>query len=50
MAFVDFDGEEVLKAYRRSQSIDIEFIKAYCSNIFGGVDKILEFVNELSKA
>ncbi len=48
MAFVDFDGGEVLKAYRRNSSINIEFIKEYCPNIFGGVNKILEFVKKLS--
>ena len=48
MAFVDFDGEETLKAFRNNSFIDADFIKAYCSNIFGGVGKIQDFVKELS--
>lgn len=48
MAFVDFNGEEVLKAYRRHQSVNKGFIEKHCPNIYGGVNKILEFVKKLS--
>lgn len=48
MAFVDFNGKEVLEAYRKNSAINSEFVKNYCPNIFGGVNKILEFVKKLS--
>jgi aspartate/methionine/tyrosine aminotransferase len=48
MAFVDFNGEEVLNAYRKNSFINSKFIENYCPNIFGGVNKIIEFVKKLS--
>jgi len=48
LAFVDFNGEEVLRAYRNNSSIDANFIKKFCSNIFGGIDKIIKFIKHLS--
>ena len=47
LAFVDFNGEEVLKAYKINKLIDAEFIRKYCPNIFKGTHKIIEFVNGL---
>jgi len=47
LAFVDFNGEEVLKAYKKSKLIDAEFIQKYCPNIFKGTHKIIEFVGNL---
>ena len=47
LAFVDFNGEEVLKAYKKSKFIDVGFIQKHCPNIFKGTHKIIEFVNGL---
>ena len=49
LAFVDFNGEEVLKAYRLNQTIDKKFIINYCPNIYGGVNEIIGFIKQLSK-
>jgi aspartate aminotransferase len=48
LAFVDFDGQKVMRAYNSRPYVNEDFIKKYCPNIFGGVDKIIEFVKKLS--
>ncbi|MCK5401696.1 MAG: aminotransferase class I/II-fold pyridoxal phosphate-dependent enzyme, partial [Flavobacteriaceae bacterium] len=48
LAFVDFNGEEVMRAFRINQTIDENFIKNNCPNIYGGINKIIEFVKKLS--
>ncbi|MEE9362767.1 MAG: aminotransferase class I/II-fold pyridoxal phosphate-dependent enzyme [Cellulophaga sp.] len=45
LAFVDFDGEEVLKASKESGVINECFIKEYCPNIYKGVKSIIELVS-----
>lgn len=47
MAFVDFNGEEVLKAYRENFTVNKSFIEKHCPNIYGGVNKIIEFVEQI---
>ncbi len=47
LAFVDFDGVEVMKAFKVNPSVDEQFIKKYCTNIYYGVKKIIEFVDIL---
>jgi len=47
LAFVDFNGQDVLKAYRENKSIDETFIKHNCPNIFEGMKQILEFTRYL---
>ncbi len=49
IAFVDFDGDEVLKAYQENNKIDLEFIKNYTPNVFDGVEKIKSFIKDLKK-
>ncbi|RLD29924.1 MAG: hypothetical protein DRI75_01505 [Bacteroidetes bacterium] len=48
LAFVDFDGQKVMRAYNNRPYINEDFLQKYCPNIFGGVNKILEFVMKLS--
>lgn len=47
LAFVDFNGEEALKALDRGGDIDDRFIKTYCLNIFNGINQIKAFVYNL---
>ncbi len=47
LAFVDFDGEKVYKAYKKNNQIDEDFIKKYASNIYLGMNKLQRFVEEL---
>ena len=48
LAFVDFNGEYVMNAYRNNPLIDEDFIQKNCPNIFLGVNKIHDFVEKLS--
>jgi len=43
LAFVDFDGGKVLKAYRTSNIIDKDFIKEHFYNVFKGLKQIKQF-------
>ena len=47
IAFVDFDGENMMKTYQKNQNIDTNFIKENAPNIFNGVEKIKKFVIDL---
>jgi aspartate aminotransferase len=47
LAFVDFDGVEVKKAFEINPFVDEQFIKKHCPNIYNGIKKIIEFVDEL---
>jgi len=47
LAFVDFNGQEVMNHYDRSTNIDKEFIRTFCPNIFEGIKKLIEFVTDL---
>ena len=47
LAFVDFDGQKVLRAYNNRPIINEDFLQKYCPNIYGGVDKIQEFIKKL---
>ena len=44
IAFVDFNGEQVMKAYQENNKIDLEFIKIHTPNVFAGVKKMKMFV------
>jgi aspartate/methionine/tyrosine aminotransferase len=48
IAFVDFNGEHVMKAYQKNTKIDTDFIKEYASNVFNGVQKIRDFIASLN--
>lgn len=47
LAFVDFNGREVLKSFKKSKKITKEFIKRECSNIYEGMEQIKTFVKSL---
>lgn len=46
LAYVDFNGEEVLNAYDLNSNIDINFIKTHCPNVFKGVEQLKSFVQQ----
>jgi len=47
LAFVDFNGENVLANANYTNPIDRNFMKTFCPNIFNGVKKLIEFVEVL---
>ena len=47
LAFVDFQGKEVLEAYQQKGSIDREFIQQECPSIFKGINKLIDFAVDL---
>ena len=48
LAFVDFNGEKVMNAYRDIAIIDESFIKENCSRIYAGVQQLIKFTKEVS--
>ena len=48
LAYVDFNGEEALKAYKGLESSTQKFIKIYCPSIYHGTQQIMKFINDLS--
>ena len=48
VAFVDFDGEKVMKMYQNEKEINFDFVKQYTPNIFEGVEKIKKFIRDIS--
>ena len=46
LAFVDFDGEKVLKAYLKEKHIDEAFIIENCLSIYKGVQQFIKFTKE----
>ena len=47
LAFVDFDGKKGHEAYVKGQHIDERFIETFCPNIYSGMNKIRDFVENL---
>ena len=47
MAFVDFDGEKVMEAYKKELKIDELFIKENCLSIYKGVQQLIKFTREI---
>ena len=47
MAFVDFDGEKVMEAYKKEIKIDKLFIKENCLSIYKGVQQLIKFTKEI---
>jgi aspartate/methionine/tyrosine aminotransferase len=47
LAFVDFDGESVMKAYQHNQQMDAEFIQKECPSMFVGTQQLIKFVEDL---
>ena len=48
LAFVDFNGKEVLNALVKDDDIDDTFIQNYCPNICNGINQIKAFVSNLN--
>jgi len=44
LAFVDFNGEDIYKAYKLKNTINVNFIKEYASNIYNGIDTLEKFL------
>ncbi|NNK76154.1 MAG: aminotransferase class I/II-fold pyridoxal phosphate-dependent enzyme [Maribacter sp.] len=47
LAFVDFDGAHLLKAFGKSGEINDRFIEEHCPNIVFGVEQLLLFVKDI---
>ena len=47
IAFVDFDGEKIMTAFKNNNKVDLDFIKEYAPNIFSGVEKMKKFISDL---
>ncbi|MFY0604524.1 MAG: aminotransferase class I/II-fold pyridoxal phosphate-dependent enzyme [Flavobacteriaceae bacterium] len=47
IAFVDFDGKQVMQAYQKKSIIDRSFVEEYCPNILEGLQRVKEFVKSL---
>ena len=46
MAFVDFNGEKVMKAFEKVKNIDELFIKENSISIYKGVQQLIKFIKE----
>ena len=46
MAFVDFNGEKVMKAFEKVKEIDELFIRENCMSIYKGVQQLIKFTKE----
>ena len=47
LAFVDYDGESVLKAAQNSSAIDHHFVETNCPHMKEGLDKLENFIQSL---
>ena len=47
MAFVDFNGEKVMKAFEKVKEIDELFIRENCMSIYKGVQQLIKFTKEI---
>lgn len=47
LAFVDFNGKQVMNAYQHSKRITEKFIKRECNSVYQGTQKLVEFVRDL---
>lgn len=47
LAFVDFNGEEVLEKYKSTKNIDPDFIEKYTPNIYNGIKAIKRFLAKI---
>ena len=46
LAFVDFDGASVFKAFQKTGKIDVEFIQKECPSMYLGVLQLIKFVRD----
>jgi aspartate/methionine/tyrosine aminotransferase len=47
LAFVDFNGEKALGAFKNFNGNTQEFIKTHCPSIYYGTQQIIKFINDL---
>ncbi len=47
LAFVDFNGEDVMRHYKNQTTVDDNLIKTNCPNIFNGIKNLIEFTKTL---
>lgn len=47
LAYVDFDGEEALKAFDNFNGTNTEFVKKYCNSVYQGINQIINCINDL---
>lgn len=48
LAFVDFNGEKVLKAFKKFDGNTQEFIRTNCPSIYHGTNQIMKCINDLT--
>ena len=44
IAFVDFDGKKALKAAKKNQNFDADYLKKVCPNIINGIKKLSNWI------
>ena len=47
LAFVDFNGEKVLNAFKNSKQKDEAFIMKHCNSIYQGTVQLIKFIRDL---
>jgi hypothetical protein len=47
--FVDFEGEDVLKAHKNASEVNESFIKENCARIYKGVKQMVSFTSDLMR-
>lgn len=47
LAFVDFNGEEVMQHFKNQRIINNDFIKSYCPSIYNGIKSLIEFTKNI---
>ena len=48
LAFVDFNGEKVLEAFKKFDGNTHEFIRTNCPSIYHGTNQIMKCINDLT--
>ena len=48
LAFVDFKGKKVLKAFDKKSNIDDSFVQNNCANVYNGIKQIKRFVSNFN--
>ena len=48
IAFVDFNGQKIMKTYQTNKNIDAAFIKQNAPNVIAGIKKIKSFISDVN--
>ena len=48
LAFVDFDGENIMNSTQEDTEIDKFYVQKNCPSVFRGVDQLVKFTKELT--